>query len=41
MKTALIISGILLLIAVYFIIMIVLVAIIFYADTLKRKGLRK
>lgn len=41
MKTALIISGILLLIAVYFIIRIVLVAIIFYADTLKRKGLRK
>ncbi len=42
MKTAFIIAGILLLLLVaYILIRIVLIAIIVYADTLKRKGLRK
>ncbi len=42
MKTAFIIAGILLLLFVaYILIRIVLIAIIVYADTLKRKGLRK
>lgn len=42
MKSALIVTGIVLLLAVvYILIRIVLVAIIVYADNLKRKGLRK
>ena len=42
MKTAFIIAGILLLLFVaYILIRIVLIAIIVYADTLKRKGLKK
>lgn len=42
MKTAFIIAGILLFLFVaYILIRIVLIAIIVYADTLKRKGLRK
>ena len=42
MKTAFIIAGILLLLfLVYILIRIVLIAIIVYADTLKRKGIRK
>ena len=42
MKSALIVMGIVLSLAVvYILIRIVLVAIIVYADTLKRKGFRK